>query len=145
MRCLCSAIPDVSYLSAIRNEQHFSCTNSIIILKLNNRVILTIFILLFFQNGLLLCCDWQLKARTLIWQNEMGGQTVTSNFLSGCQRDLNSLRRVSDGMPVNILSMHCPNIKLIIFKYVHIICNEFIFIDFSGQEHVFTYMKQPFE
>jgi len=51
------------------------------------------------KNGLLLCCDWQLKARTLIWQNEMGGETVTSNFLSGCQRDLNSLRRVSDGMP----------------------------------------------
>merc|ERR1712223_252235 len=50
------------------------------------------------KNGLLLCCDWRLRARTSIWQNEMGGEPVTSNFLSACQRDLNSLRRVSVGM-----------------------------------------------
>jgi len=51
-----------------------------------------------FKNVLLMCCDRQLRARTTLWQNSMNEQVVPSNFLTGCQRDLNSLRRVADGL-----------------------------------------------
>jgi len=51
-----------------------------------------------FKNVLLMCCDRQLRARTTVWQNLMNEQIVPSSFLTGCQRDLNSLRRVADGL-----------------------------------------------
>lgn len=50
------------------------------------------------KNCLLLSCDWQLSARTTLWQREMGGDTVTSGYLAAFQRDLNSLRKVSEGL-----------------------------------------------
>ena len=55
----------------------------------------------YFQNVLLMCCDRQLRARTTLWQSSMNEQVVPSNFLTGCQRDLNSLRRVADGLNVS--------------------------------------------
>jgi len=50
------------------------------------------------KNVLLLCCDRQLRARTVLWQNLMNEEIIPSSFLTGCQRDLNSLKRVSDGL-----------------------------------------------
>ena len=48
-----------------------------------------------FQNCLLLACDWQLSTRTSYWQATNGGQ-VSSNYLHAFERDLNSLRRITD-------------------------------------------------
>ena len=60
------------------------------------------FYLIFFQNCLLLCCDWQLSARRAVWQREVAPQTVTHQFLSNYQKDLNSLRKVADGVQVSL-------------------------------------------
>ena len=57
---------------------------------------------IFFQNCLLLCCDWQLSARRAVWQREVAPQTVTHQFLSNYQKDLNSLRKVADGVQVSL-------------------------------------------
>ena len=53
-----------------------------------------------FQNCLMVACDWQLSARTTVWQRDLQGDVISSSALSAFQRDLNSLRRVSDGLSV---------------------------------------------
>jgi hypothetical protein len=49
---------------------------------------------------LLLCCDWQLDARTLLWEQRNGGDTVASAFLANTQKDINSLRKLAHGISV---------------------------------------------
>lgn len=49
------------------------------------------------KNCLLLACDWQLQTRTSYWQATNGGQ-VSSNYLHAFEKDLNSLRRITESL-----------------------------------------------
>jgi sterol regulatory element-binding transcription factor 1 len=60
---------------------------------------------LILKNCLLLACDWQLHARTTLWQSNMKGANVSSSFLEAFQRDLNSLRRVTESLKVRFLNI----------------------------------------
>nr|APH81347.1 SREBP [Paracyclopina nana] len=50
------------------------------------------------KNCLLLACDWQLNARTNWWPIRFNNGNVSPNFLQEFQRDLNSLKRVSESL-----------------------------------------------
>ena len=54
------------------------------------------------QSVLLLCSDWQTTARSSFWQRNYRGEPVPTPFLSGFQRDLNSVRILSQGLNVRI-------------------------------------------
>ena len=49
-----------------------------------------------------MACDWQLNTRTTYWQSAMSGGQVSSKYLQSFEKDMNSLRRVSEGLLVSI-------------------------------------------
>ena len=54
------------------------------------------------QSALFLSLDWQLEARTRFWQRNYRGEPVPTPFLTGFQRDLNSVRILSQGLNVRL-------------------------------------------
>ena len=83
------------------------------------------------KNCLLLACDIQLNARTKLWQSRLSGDPVSSNYLESFQHDLNSLKRVSEGLTVSLESLFEWTKNYLIFFY-------------SGRDREFTYTKPLF-
>ena len=84
---------------------------------------LKIIILFYPQSALLLCCDWQLDARTQLWQRETSSSNktaypnqdsqplppcVSSRYLNAFQRDLRVLKRLSRSLGSNGGSARVP-------------------------------------
>ncbi len=66
-----------------------------------------------------MACDWQLSARTLVWQRDLKGEVLSSSALAAFQRDLNALRRVSDDLTV------CSHLQVTMIDKNHIVCLHF--------------------
>merc|ERR1712130_838206 len=68
-------------------------------------------------NLLVLCLDWQLSSRTLLWESDKqhcGIRRATPAALQGFQRDLHCLRRLADLLPWlhNRLFLHEATMRL---------------------------------
>merc|ERR1712108_22992 len=69
------------------------------------------------KNLLVLCLDWQLNSRTLLWEfgkQHCGVRRATPAALQGFQRDLHCLRRLADLLPWlhNRLFLHEATMRL---------------------------------
>merc|ERR1711963_1060114 len=69
------------------------------------------------KNLLVLCLDWQLSSRTLLWEwnkQHFGTRRASASSLQGFQRDLHSLRRLADLLPWlnNRLYLHEATMRL---------------------------------
>jgi len=54
------------------------------------------------QNALLLACDWQLDARTQLWQRECSSGRVSPEYMDVFAGDISSLKQLVVDAPVRI-------------------------------------------